>query len=140
MSKKKYYVTTSIAYTNAVPHIGFALELIQADVLARYHRLSGDDVFFLTGTDEHGIKIARAAAKENKTPQKFTDEISEQFKNLTKILDISNSDFIRTTEKKHRLLVEKIWKQLEKQAYLFERIRRLLLFRMRSFCLGENWS
>ena len=78
--RKKFYVASSIAYVNAKPHLGFALEIIQADVLARYHRIMGRDVFFLTGTDEHGTKIARVAEKEGKSPEKFTDEISEKFR------------------------------------------------------------
>ena len=111
---KKFYITTSIAYTNAPPHIGFALELVQADVLARYHRLLGDDVFFLTGTDEHGFKIVEAAEKEGKTPEVFVEEISEKFRQLTRILNISNKGFIRTTDKKrHWPVVEDVWKKLE---------------------------
>ena len=73
----KFYVTTSIPYVNADPHIGFALEIVQADVLARYHRKKGDDTFFLTGTDEHGVKIVRAAEAEGKSPQDFVDGIAE---------------------------------------------------------------
>jgi len=115
IKNKKFYITTSIAYTNAPPHIGFALELVQADVLARYHRLLGDDVFFLTGTDEHGFKIAEAAEKEGKEPEVFVNEISAQFRKLTNILDISNNDFIRTTDKeRHWPVVEEVWKKLEK--------------------------
>ncbi|MDD5551807.1 MAG: methionine--tRNA ligase [Candidatus Pacebacteria bacterium] len=111
--KKKFYITTSIAYTNAPPHIGFALEAIQADVLARYHRLLGDNVFFLTGTDEHGSKIERAAKEAGKTPEQFTNEISEKFQNLKDALNISNNDFIRTTDRKrHWPTVERVWKQL----------------------------
>ena len=106
---KKFYITTSIPYTNAPPHIGFALEAIQADVLARYHRLLGDDVFYLTGTDEHGLKIRKAAEKAGKEPREFTDEISEKFRELTKVLNISNDDFIRTTdEKRHWPTVKKV--------------------------------
>lgn len=112
---QKFYLTTSIAYTNAPPHLGFALELIQADVIARYQRILGKDVFFLTGTDEHGIKIAQAAQKSNKTPEQFTDEISKEFQNLTKILNISNNDFIRTTDKlRHWPKVQEIWLKLKK--------------------------
>ncbi len=113
---KKFYITTSIAYANANPHIGFALELVQADVLARYHRLLGEDVFFLTGTDEHGLKIAQTAKKNNKEPKDFVDKISEKFKKLTSLLNISNDDFIRTSdEKRHFPAVEKVWfKLLEK--------------------------
>ena len=95
---KKFYITTSIPYTNAPPHIGFALEIIQADVLARYHRILGKDVFFLTGTDEHGIKTLRAAKDAGKDANDFADEISGKFKDLAKVLNISNDDFIRTTD------------------------------------------
>lgn len=120
--EKKFYITTSIAYTNAPPHIGFALETIQADVLARYSRLLGKDVFFLTGTDEHGIKIERAAEKAGKTPEEFTNEISGEFQKLTKVLNVSNNDFIRTTDRKrHWLTVEKVWKQLFKKENIYKK-------------------
>ena len=119
---KKFYITTSIAYTNAPPHIGFALELIQADVLARYHRLLGENTFFLTGTDEHGQKIEKAAKEAKKPPEEFTNKISEKFKELTKVLDISNDDFIRTTDKKkHWPTVENIWKELEKNGDIYKK-------------------
>ncbi len=118
----KFYVTTSIAYTNAPPHIGFALELIQADVLARYHRLLEEDVFFLTGTDEHGTKIAKAAEKNEKEPKDFVDEISGRFKKLTKILNISNNDFIRTTdEKRHWPAVKKVWLKLKENGDIYKK-------------------
>jgi len=118
----KFYITTSIAYTNAEPHIGYALELSQADVLARYHRLLGEDVYFLTGTDEHGTKIERAAAQAGKNPQEFVDAIAGRFKDLTKALGISNSDFIRTTDKeRHWPGVEKIWRTLQGKGALYEK-------------------
>ncbi|MBI3671573.1 class I tRNA ligase family protein, partial [Candidatus Azambacteria bacterium] len=103
MQKNKFYITTSIAYTNAKPHIGYALELLQADALARHHRQKGDDVFFLTGTDEHGKKIQEKAQSENKDTQAFVDEISSSFRELGKTLEISNDFFIRTTDKKTHL-------------------------------------
>ena len=78
---KKFYIPTSIVYTNLSPHIGFALELIQADVLARYHRLLSEDVFFLTGTDENGAKVAKAAEEAGKSPKNFVDEIVKRLKN-----------------------------------------------------------
>ncbi len=107
---KNFYITTSIPYTNAAPHIGFALEAVQADVIARHNRIQGKDVFFLTGTDEHGIKTARAARAVGKEPKDFADEISERFRLLAKALNISNDGFIRTTdEQKHRPTIEKIW-------------------------------
>jgi len=122
MAKKKFYITTSIAYTNAPPHIGFALELIQADVLARYHRLLGEDVFFLTGTDEHGIKTLRAAREVGKEPKEFADEISEKFRALNKILNIFNNDFIRTTDEiRHKPAVEKVWKKLEESGDIYKK-------------------
>jgi methionyl-tRNA synthetase len=113
MPEDKFYVTTSIAYTNAPPHVGYALELIQADVIARYQRLLGKNVFFLTGTDEHGEKIVKAAEKAGKGVEEFTDEISSKFKELTGALNISNDDFIRTTdEKRHWPTVQRIWNEL----------------------------
>ncbi len=113
----KFYVTTSIAYANAKPHIGFALELIQADVLARLHRQKGENTFFLTGTDEHGTKLYRAAEEANKEPQEFCDEISQQYRELKKVLNISRDDFIRTTEERHKKAAQALWKKCEKDIY-----------------------
>jgi methionyl-tRNA synthetase len=119
---KIFYITTSIAYTNAFPHIGYALESIQADVLARYRRFLGEEVFFLTGTDEHGSKIEQAAAKENKNPQKFVDEITAQFKKLKQALNLSNNDFIRTTDKKrHWPVVETVWKKMQDNGDIYKK-------------------
>jgi len=120
--KQKFYITTSIAYTNAYPHIGFALESLQADVIARYHRNLGQDTFFLTGTDEHGSKIAKAAEKEGKEPKDFVDKISARFKDLKEVLNLSNDDFIRTTdEKRHWPSVKKIWQILEKNGDIYKK-------------------
>jgi methionyl-tRNA synthetase len=120
--KDKFYITTSIAYTNSAPHVGFALELVQADAMARYQRISGKDVFFLTGTDEHGTKIVKAAEKAGKNVSDFTDEMSSKFKELAKVLNISNDDFIRTTDKKrHWPTVENIWKKLESQGDIYKK-------------------
>jgi methionyl-tRNA synthetase len=122
MLDKNFYITTSIAYTNAPPHVGFALELVQADVVARYHRSLSESVFFLTGTDEHGIKIVKAAERAGKDVVDFTNDISSKFKDLTKILNISNDDFIRTTDKKrHWPTVEKIWKKLLDQGDVYKK-------------------
>jgi methionyl-tRNA synthetase len=107
--KKKYYITTAIPYVNAEPHIGFALEIIQTDVLARYHRLIGDDVYFLTGTDENSLKNVQAAEKLKITPQKLCDKNAENFKNLKEILTLSFDDFIRTTEQRHLTGAQKLW-------------------------------
>ncbi|MCK5122716.1 MAG: methionine--tRNA ligase [Candidatus Pacebacteria bacterium] len=113
MSNNKFYITTSIAYANAVPHIGFAMEVCQADVLARYHRMLGDDVFFLSGTDENGSKIKKTALENKTEPQKFVDENSAKFQLLLDTLNISNNDFIRTTDqKRHWPAAQKIWNKL----------------------------
>jgi methionyl-tRNA synthetase len=120
--KKQFYITTSIAYTNTSPHLGFALELTQADVLTRYHRILGKDAFFLTGTDEHGRKVAEAAEKVGKLPAKFSSEITAQFKALTGVLNISNNDFIRTTDKeRHWPVVKKLWLGLKRKGDIYKK-------------------
>jgi methionyl-tRNA synthetase len=106
----KFYITTSIAYPNAKPHLGHALEAIQADVLARYHRHQGDEVYFVTGTDEHGQKMVKAAEAAGKTVETLTTEASNWFIDLYAKLGISNDDFIRTTEKRHQAAATKLWK------------------------------
>ena len=112
MSKKKFYISTPIYYPSGNPHMGHAYSSIIADVFARFKRLEDYDVFFLTGTDEHGLKIQREAEKKNREVKKFCDELSEKFKKLTKILNLSNNDFIRTTEKRHHKSVQGIWSRL----------------------------
>lgn len=112
-----YYVTTSIPYVNGDPHIGFAMELIQADVLARAARAQGKPTIFSTGSDEHGQKIAEKAAELRLTPQQLTDQISTKFRDLQKLLNISNDRFIRTTDKGHEQRAQLIWKALEKDIY-----------------------
>jgi len=120
--KNKFYITTSIAYTNLSPHLGFALELVQADVLARHHSKLGKNVFFLTGTDEHGRKVAEAAERAGKSPAEFSSQISSQFKELTRSLNLSNNDFIRTTDKKrHWPVVKKFWLELEKRGDIYKK-------------------
>lgn len=119
---KKFYVTSSIAYTNAPPHIGFALEVIQADVIARYHRFLGEEVFFLSGTDEHGRKVAEAAKEAKESPQRFCNKISAKFRELKKILNLSFDDFIRTTDKKrHWPAVKKVWLKLKRRGDLYKK-------------------
>jgi len=113
MLKNTFYITTSIAYANASPHIGYAMEICQADVLARYHRMKGDDVFLLSGTDENGSKIKKTALEKKIEPQKFVDEISAKFQLLLDTLDISNNDFIRTSDKvRHHPVAQNIWNKL----------------------------
>lgn len=104
----KYYLTTPIYYVNAQPHLGHAYTTIVGDALARWHRLLGDDVYFLTGTDEHGLKIQQAADAAGTTPQAFTDSIAPLFQKAWERLNISNTDFIRTTEQRHRIGVQKL--------------------------------
>ena len=108
----KFYITTALDYTNAPPHLGHAWERILSDVLARWHRSKGETVFFLTGTDEHGINVERAAKKAGKTPKEFVDEIAKDFKRLVKVLNVSNDDFIRTTEQRHIEISKKIFKKV----------------------------
>ena len=112
MTNKNFYITTPIYYPSGKPHMGHAYSSIVADVIARFKRIEGYNVHFLTGTDEHGLKIQREAEKNNKTSQVFCDELSKKFKELTKILNLSNNDFIRTTEKRHFKSVEDLWIKL----------------------------
>ncbi|MBI2062152.1 MAG: methionine--tRNA ligase [Candidatus Yanofskybacteria bacterium] len=116
--KNKFYITTAILYTNAPVHLGFAMELIQADAIARYHRLIGDDTYFLTGTDEHGATVVKGAEKAGKGVKEFVDEMAEQAQKLTKVLNISNDDFIRTSDQvRHWPAAQKIWKLLGDDLY-----------------------
>jgi len=110
--KKNFYITTPIYYPSGKPHMGHAYSSIIADVIARYKRLEGYKVYFLTGTDEHGLKIQREAKKNNKDTQLFCDELSKKFNELTNILNLSNDDFIRTTETRHYKSVEDLWNKL----------------------------
>src|SRR3989344_3801333 len=116
----KFYLTTPIYYVNAAPHIGSAYPTIAADVLARWHRAQGDDTFFLTGTDEHGAKIAAAAAEAGKAPQAFADEISQQFASCWSALNIKPDDFIRTTAARHKEAVGLFLRKLKDSGQLYE--------------------
>lgn len=113
----KFYVTTAIPYVNATPHIGNIMDCIYADVLARYHRQSGDQVLFSTGVDEHGSKVAEKAKEAGKTPQVYADEVTEEFIKIIKSLNISNDRFVRTSNKAHADRVQLIWKNLENYIY-----------------------
>lgn len=118
MAKNKFYITTAIPYVNARPHIGFALELIQTDVVARYHReVLGEDTWFLTGSDDNSLKNVQAAEKEGIPVEKFVDRNSKVFADLKNSLNLSNDDFIRTTSKKHFEGAQKFWKACEKDIY-----------------------
>ena len=116
---QKFYLTTPIYYVNARPHIGHAYSTIAADVIARRHRLLGDDTFFLTGTDEHGQKVQRSAEKAGIPPQQFTDEVSATFRNLWARMGITNDDYIRTTEERHKRGVQKLWRVLEERGAIY---------------------
>lgn len=113
----KFYITTSIPYVNSEPHIGFGMELVLADVLARYMRQRKIPVLFSTGTDEHGGKIAEKATELKKTPQEFVDEMSEKFRELNKLLNISRDRFIRTTDANHEKRAQAIWTKLASHIY-----------------------
>jgi methionyl-tRNA synthetase len=114
MPTKTYYITTPIYYPSAKPHMGHAYSSIIADFFARFKRIDGFDVSFLTGTDEHGLKIQRAAEEKGIDTLKFCDEISKTFRDLSQTLNLTNTDFIRTTEDRHRKSVQHLWKELEK--------------------------
>ncbi len=117
---RKFYITTPIYYVNARPHIGHAYTTIACDTIARRQRMLGADTFFLTGTDEHGQKIERAAEAAGKTPQQYADEISAEFRNLWKRMGISNDDFIRTTEDRHMKRVQELFRKIRDNGYIYK--------------------
>src|SRR3989338_756560 len=122
MTKKKpFYITTTIPYVNADPHIGFALELVQSDAIARYKRLIGRDVFFSTGTDEHGQKIWEASQKERKDVEKYVDYYAQKFLDLKNILNLSYDNFIRTTNQEHVLAVQEFWRLCDKKGDIYKK-------------------
>ena len=112
MTAKPFYVTTAISYPNGAPHIGHAYEMIATDAIARWKRLEGREVYFLTGTDEHGIKMVQTAAAQGVTPRELADRNSAEFRRLAEALNISNDDFIRTTEQRHHQSSQAIWKKM----------------------------
>ena len=130
MERDKFYITTAIAYVNAAPHIGFALELIQSDAIARYHRLRGDDTYFLTGTDEHGVKIHETAKEAGIPTRELVDKNTEKFKKLCEVLSLSNDDFIRTGESRHKSAAQKIWKRLEENGDIYRDVYK------GNYCVG----
>jgi methionyl-tRNA synthetase len=117
---KKFYITTPIYYVNARPHIGHAYTTIACDAVARRQRMLGADTFFLTGTDEHGQKIERAAQAAGKTPQEFTDEVSAQFRALWNRMGITYDDYIRTTEERHKRRVQVLFRQLRDNGHIYK--------------------
>jgi len=127
---KRFYITTTLPYVNSDPHIGFALEIVQADVLARYRRALGDKVVFNTGTDEHGLKIYRKAVEEGKDPQKYTDEYAARFDNLKKALNLSYTNFIRTTDPHHKAAAQEFWKRCDANGFIYKKNYQI------KYCVG----
>lgn len=126
----KFYITTTLPYVNAKPHIGFALEIIQADTVARYHRLLDDDVVFNFGTDEHGLKIYQKALEVKKTPQEYCDEYAAKFDALKKALNLSYTNFIRTTDKHHIQAAQEFWKICKANGDIYKKQYKI------KYCVG----
>jgi len=132
---KKFYITTTLPYVNANPHMGHALEFVRADVIARYKKLQGFDVFFNTGTDDHGMKIYNKAVESGKTAQEYTDFYAEKVKELLKLLGISEDvdftrNFIRTTDKNHIKSAQEFWKLCDKNGYIYKKNYKV------KYCVG----
>lgn len=119
MSKNDFYITTAISYVNGVPHLGHAYEVILTDVMARYQRLNGKNVHFLTGTDEHGEKVAQTAEKNDMAVQDFADKNANEFRRMQTTLNTSNDDFIRTTEERHYNASKAIWSKLKDKGDIY---------------------
>src|SRR6476660_6259618 len=116
---RRYYVTTPIYYVNGAPHIGHAYTSIAADVMARWKRLDVFAVFFLTGTDEHGQKVEKAAAVAGVDPQAFTDRISADFRDMAVTMGVSFDDYIRTTEERHKVSCAELWKRIDSSGNIY---------------------
>ena len=126
----KFYITTTLPYVNAEPHIGFALEILEADVLARFHRENGDEVFFNTGTDEHGLKVYRESEKLGIGIQKYCDDKSKSYEKLKQVLNISYDNFIRTTDKYHVKAAQEFWKRCNGSGDIYKKMYRV------KYCVG----
>lgn len=127
----KFYITTTLPYVNAEPHIGFAMEMVQADIIARYRKLAGDEVFYNTGTDEHGLKIYRKAVESEKEPQAYADEYAEKFRSLKKTLNLSDDlHFVRTTDGHHKKAAQEFWKLCEKNGDIYKGVYKT------KYCVG----
>lgn len=127
---KKFYLTTTLPYVNAEPHIGFALEIVQADAIARYKRLEGYDVFFNFGTDEHGLKIYRKAIENGKDPKEYCDEYAAKFSNLKQALDLSYNNFIRTTDEHHIKAAQEFWRRCNTNGDIYKKRYKI------KYCVG----
>jgi methionyl-tRNA synthetase len=128
--KGKFYITTTLPYVNSRPHIGFALEIIQADVIARHQSLLGNEVFFNFGTDEHGQKIYQKALEEKKDPQKYVDEYAKEFKKLKDVLNLSSNNFIRTTDPHHQKAAQELWMRCMRNGFIEKGIYKA------KYCVG----
>jgi methionyl-tRNA synthetase len=115
----RFYLSTPIYYVNDAPHLGHAYTMVVADAVSRWHRLAGDDVFFLTGTDEHGAKVAQAASEHGLAPKVWADQLSERFREAWRVLGISNDDFIRTTEPRHYRAVQSFLGAIRDNGYIY---------------------
>ncbi len=120
MGQNTYYITTAIDYVNAAPHLGHAYEKIATDVMARFQRLQGKEVFFLTGTDEHGTKVAKTAAEKGMDPKAYTDSIAEKFKEAWAFLNLSHNRFIRTTDPEHYEVVAHLWRVMQAKGDIYK--------------------
>lgn len=127
---KKFYITTTSSYVNAYPHIGYALELIQTDVIARFKKQLGYDVAFGYGTDEHGLKIYKKALEEHKSPQKYCDEKVKKFMALKKLLNLSNTHFIRSTDPSHIKAAQEFWNRCYENGDIYKKNYRI------KYCYG----
>ena len=129
MNKGKYYMTTAIAYTSGKPHIGNSYEIVLADAIARFKRADGYDVFFQTGTDEHGQKIELKAEEAGVSPKEFVDKVAGQIREIWDMLNTSYDKFIRTTDDYHEKQVQKIFKKLYEQGDIYKgALRRYVLY------------
>ncbi|HEX2216277.1 MAG TPA: class I tRNA ligase family protein, partial [Xanthobacteraceae bacterium] len=119
-SKPPFYITTAIAYPNGPPHIGFAYEVIASDAIARFMRLDGHDVYFLTGTDEHGIKMQQTATREGLAARALADRNAPRFRDMAQAFGCSNDDFIRTTEPRHYHASQEIWRRMAQNGDIYK--------------------
>ena len=117
----KFYITTTLPYVNADPHIGFALEIVQADAIARHQKLYGNEVFFNTGTDEHGLKIYRKALESKQNPKDYVDKYSAKFDRLKEALNLSYNSFIRTTNPHHVTAAQEFWRRCNKNGDIYKK-------------------
>ena len=120
MAKEKFYITTAISYPNGRPHIGHAYELIATDAIARFHRCDGRDVYFLTGTDEHGVKMVQTAQNEGLSVRELADRNAAEFQRMAAVLNASNDDFIRTTEDRHKQSSQAIWLAMDNNGDIYK--------------------